>query len=299
MKNKIALLFLAIFFINFCSAYTIYVRPLDSGSLQPSTSFNYVFNFSRNIFCTDIVLSNSSSITTDRYGIGFIDIDISSIPDTPSYVCEYKDGSLRKVHEISDQIFDNIFSQTINAVTGYFTDIGSSISKVVNGWFENIWADNINATIINSSIIYQDGNRVLDESNNGSYLSTYNATYASASKATFINYTNIKTTGNISNGSLVGYAAGTAICNSEISGSHMCTMDEVLEAQNNNEYSNFTATFRVSEGAPGYLANANDCSGWKDATTSSLGAIWVGNNINGGSGALVSCSAERAIGCCK
>jgi len=30
-----------------------------------------------------------------------------------------------------------------------------------------------------------------------------------------------------------------------------------------------------------------------------LGAIWVGNNVDGGAGALVSCSAERAIGCCK
>ena len=117
--------------------------------------------------------------------------------------------------------------------------------------------------------------------------------------ATFINYTSILTTGNISNGSLVGYAAGTAICDAEISGSHMCTMDEVLDAQNNNRYNNFTATFRVSEGAPGFTAEAADCGGWKSDTTSSLGAIWVGDSISGGAGALVSCSASRAIGCCK
>jgi len=115
----------------------------------------------------------------------------------------------------------------------------------------------------------------------------------------FINYTNVKTTGNIVNGSLVGYAAGTAICNSEIPGSHMCTTDEVIEVLNLGVYENFTATFRVSEGPPGYTANADDCGGWKSDSISFLGAIWVGNSINGGSGALVSCSAERAIGCCK
>jgi len=79
--------------------------------------------------------------------------------------------------------------------------------------------------------------------NDSAWSSTYNVTYASGIKSVFINYTNVKTTGDISNGSLVGYAAGTAICNAEISGSHMCMMDEVLEAQNNNNYVNFTATF--------------------------------------------------------
>ena len=145
--------------------------------------------------------------------------------------------------------------------------------------------------------------------NNASYLSTYNETYntwaynqtstSSSSTPMFINYTNVKTTGNIVNGSLVGYAAGTAICNSEIPGSHMCTTDEVIEVLNLGVYENFTATFRVSEGPPGYTANADDCGGWKSDSISFLGAIWVGNSINGGSGALVSCSAERAIGCCK
>lgn len=122
---------------------------------------------------------------------------------------------------------------------------------------------------------------------------------AGASNVTFLNWTHRKTTGNITNGSKVGYEAGTDICNHEYSGTHMCMMDEIIRTQNLGIYENFSATFRVSEGAPGYLANADDCGGWKSADGSSLGAIWVGDTTDGGSGSLVACNAERAIGCCK
>jgi len=115
----------------------------------------------------------------------------------------------------------------------------------------------------------------------------------------FINYTLTKTTGNITNGTLNGYKAANAICNVEISGSHMCQMHEILSTINNNRsLANFTSTFRVSEGAPGFTANANDCDGWKSADGSALGSIWVADTGNGGSGSLVACNANRAIGCC-
>lgn len=116
----------------------------------------------------------------------------------------------------------------------------------------------------------------------------------------FINYTLTKTTGNITNGSLVGYTAADEICNVEVeSGSHMCQMFEIINSVRLKGVSNFTATFRVSEGAPGFTTNANDCVGWRDDTGTFLGSIWVGNNINGGQGALVSCDASRSIACCK
>jgi len=115
----------------------------------------------------------------------------------------------------------------------------------------------------------------------------------------FFNYTNVKTTGNITNGTLNGYFAANAICDAEYPGTHMCQMYDILNTINTNRsISNFGATFRVSEGAPGFTANANDCDGWKSATSSALGSIWVGDTTNGGSGSLVACNAERAIGCC-
>jgi len=115
----------------------------------------------------------------------------------------------------------------------------------------------------------------------------------------FVNYTLVKTTGNISiNASYIGYAGADRRCHEEISGSHMCQMFEMINSHRIKGIANFTATFRVSEGAPGFTTNANDCIGWRDETGTFLGSIWVGNNNDGGQGALVACDASRAIGCC-
>lgn len=117
----------------------------------------------------------------------------------------------------------------------------------------------------------------------------------------FINYTTVKTTGNISNGTMTGYPYANVLCATEIPGSHMCTMGEILNTINqgvSNE--NFTATFRASEGAPGFVAEVSDCVGWT-VSASGLGSIWVGSTSHAntyGNGALVSCGASRAIACC-
>ena len=128
-------------------------------------------------------------------------------------------------------------------------------------------------------------------------------TTGEANDGLFLNYTPITTTGNITNGSLKGYPAANNICDFYYDGSHMCTIDEILNTINQNvSNTNFTATFWASEGAPGYLANANDCDGWTSQTGTYLGSIFVGStsHLNTyGSGSLVTCSASRAIGCCK
>lgn len=116
----------------------------------------------------------------------------------------------------------------------------------------------------------------------------------------FVNFTSTKTTGNITNSTLNGYQAANTICDTEFPGTHMCQMHEILNTINDNRsIAGFGATFRASEGAPGFTANANDCDGWKTADGTALGSIWVGDTDNGGSGSLVACNANRAIGCCK
>jgi hypothetical protein len=136
---------------------------------------------------------------------------------------------------------------------------------------------------------------------NGQYLTGISA--GGGNSGLFVNYTPITTTGNITNGTLNGYSASTAICNVYYVGSHMCTIDEIIQTINSGVINtNFTATFWASEGAPGYFANANDCDGWTSPSTTALGSIWVGSTSHTntyGSGYLVSCSALRAIGCCK
>lgn len=127
----------------------------------------------------------------------------------------------------------------------------------------------------------------------------YSLIGSAAGLSRFVNYTPIKTTGNITNGSLNGYLAASAICDAYYDGTHICHMAEIVHhISTNQSLVNFTATFRVSEGAPGYLADANDCGGWQGQSGTALGSIWVGNAADGGSGSLVACNAERAIGCC-
>ncbi len=44
--------------ISSALALPIYVKPLDgSGNLQPSTAFNYTFNFTTNADCSGVVLT--------------------------------------------------------------------------------------------------------------------------------------------------------------------------------------------------------------------------------------------------
>lgn len=143
--------------------------------------------------------------------------------------------------------------------------------KMITSWDEI----NLSTTIDNSSII------------------------AVINDGRFINVTPSKTTGNITAVSLKGYKAGNQLCSNEYPGSHMCQMSEILTHINSNRsLSNFTVTFRVSEGAPGFTANANDCGGWRSEIGTALGSIWIGDDTTGGEGSLVACNAERFIGCC-
>ncbi|MBS3115271.1 hypothetical protein J4482_01435 [Candidatus Woesearchaeota archaeon] len=76
-------------------SYTIYVKPSPR---QASTAFNYVFNFTTDSACTNVLLSNKTTITTDSEGIGYVILNISSLTQDPRYLCEYRGGALRKVH---------------------------------------------------------------------------------------------------------------------------------------------------------------------------------------------------------
>lgn len=118
---------------SLASAYPVYLRPTLGGNIQPDTSIDYSFNFTIDSGCSNVVLSQSSTITTDSYGIGFVDLDVSGITSIPSYLCEYREGSLRKVHTLSDQLFRNIYASSVNLTN-------------------NITADWINAKINHSNI---------------------------------------------------------------------------------------------------------------------------------------------------
>ena len=67
----LASIFLSMFLISSAVALPIYVKPLDgSGNLQPGTAFNYTFNWTTNADCSGVVLTNTSTITTGKDGVG-------------------------------------------------------------------------------------------------------------------------------------------------------------------------------------------------------------------------------------
>ncbi len=111
-------------------------------------------------------------------------------------------------------------------------------------------------------------------------------------------YTSSSYDGNISNGSLSGYSAANAICNTEYSGSHFCLKSEVLKTISNGNYS-FSDTAWFQNGPPGYTANADDCSGWTTNSNVYLGPFWNWDaNSQAGRGALTNCAQTKQLMCC-
>lgn len=91
------------------SALPIHSTPIISSSAQINSTFSFVFNLTTSSDCTEVVLSNASTLTTDSRGIAFININISGITPIPSYLCEFRNGSLRMTHLDSDQIFREVY----------------------------------------------------------------------------------------------------------------------------------------------------------------------------------------------
>lgn len=138
MKNglKILVFMLFVFFLTFISASALSVRvvPLnDSNVRQISKSFNYVFNFTTDYNCSNVdsvVLSHNENITTDTYGEQIISIDTSSINKIIPYICEYRNGTLRKIHNASDEFFNNVYGSKAN-FTNYYGN-GGFLSGLFN-----------------------------------------------------------------------------------------------------------------------------------------------------------------------
>lgn len=154
MRFKLVLFILFLVLIPSVLALDLFVRPKDaSDNLQPNTAFTYWFVFSRNNNCTDIFLNHTESIVTDESGVAYVYIPTNNISDFAEVLCEYKDGSLRKVHNYSDLILRSLQARTVNATNitaerGWFDYIGDAWRKVIQGFFVNIQSDELNATNI-------------------------------------------------------------------------------------------------------------------------------------------------------
>ncbi len=334
----IILIFLANFVLAAPIEDSIHLNIQTTNSTGVATgTFKFEFNISNSDDCAGVVYTNFSTLTTDSRGIISYYLEDTNLNYSEQYwLCYYRDGILINNSKIARSPYSfRSLNMTLSGVaidtslemgnknitttgTGFFTYIGDLISRVTSLFVQNIdFTGNINGSgnITTSGKIgigTEYPSQSLDVRGQGNFSGTIyinNATDIStfatgSSLSFFVNYTFTTTTGNITNGTLKGYSAANNICIVEVaSGSHMCSMDEILNTiSNNRSNQNFTATFRASEGAPGYLASANDCEGWTSPSSSYLGSIWVGSKTHlntYGAGGLVGCNAERAIACCK
>lgn len=86
----------------------IKVKPLSGGDIVPDTTFEYVWNLTTDSACSNVLLSNSSNITTNTGGEGVTNINITNLVTTPSYLCEYRNGVLRKTHDLSTKTIQDV-----------------------------------------------------------------------------------------------------------------------------------------------------------------------------------------------
>ncbi|MDD5133173.1 MAG: hypothetical protein PHD81_02390 [Candidatus Nanoarchaeia archaeon] len=221
MKKNIfllSLIFLLLSGIVFADSFPIYVKPLSGGSVQPSTAFDYRFDFTSDQTCASVLHSVTKTITTDKYGIGFAELDISPLNNTPSYLCEYRAASggaltLRQTHNISTGLFNRTLGKEVKYnyinITGNMTlgqqisfKLGSTIKEISN-WIISttplgISGDlnvtgNVNVTgYVNASTVYS-GGKNLSELGTYAYNQTTYALVVISTNISALNESLLKT----------------------------------------------------------------------------------------------------------
>jgi len=139
--------------------------------------------------------------------------------------------------------------------------------------------------------------QICDKDGNNCYVPSLTTTPISQIVTTTVMFN-----GNITTGTLAGYVAGNNICNAQLSGSHMCSAEEIIyliRAKGPNPLFNGLNYAWVSNGPPGYLAPSNDCNGWKSSADNNYGPFWEFATSTGGRGVLSPCDQFKPLACCK
>lgn len=129
MKNhSILFVFVVILLVSFTSAYiSLPVQPIVGGQFQPDTIFSFTHNLTESSDCSNVVATFSNTVTTRSNGVAYIELNTSNLTNVPNYLCEYRDGTLRRVMEYTDLINNNIFAQNIT-LDGYFNASNGNIT---------------------------------------------------------------------------------------------------------------------------------------------------------------------------
>lgn len=147
--KKIFIILLIISFTSIASAMSLFPNPSIT-----QASFNYVFNFTQSEDCSNILLSYQDRLTTNDNGYAFADVDISSLNVVPYFLCEYKNGVLRKQHNFSDIVFNKIYVR--NILSENITANNTNITNELNVLGEATFQDTVNIMSGVPTLIFDD-----------------------------------------------------------------------------------------------------------------------------------------------
>jgi hypothetical protein len=105
-------------------------------------------------------------------------------------------------------------------------------------------------------------------------------------------------TGSSYNGQRAGYKDVDTLCNAAFAGTHVCSVEEILESIQCNVALPSGQNGWVNGGPPGFTADSNDCKGWT-TTVGAYGRVWQFNATTGGSGTMSPCASALPYVCCK
>ena len=111
--------------------------------------------------------------------------------------------------------------------------------------------------------------------------------------------------GSLSAGGYTGYGAGNYLCDSDITGSHLCSFAEIdytIGTRNLSTISGWTGEAWISTGPAKYSPAGlpvNDCNGFTHGSLGSyLGNWWNFNTATGGVGKTGNCANTLRLACC-
>lgn len=191
------------------------------------------------------------------------------------------------------------------AVQGYSNDVGTALyGYSQNSYGVHAYSNSNTALYAQSNsgyaAIFQQGKvKIRNLSAGGAVMvDTSGDLYVGSGAAKYVGKT-ASSTGAVSG----GYTGVNAMCSSTvgISGSHLCTTGEILNTINTGNRASIPAgvLLWISNGPPGYIANANDCSGWTNGTASYYGPYWSRTSSDDGSGLVMKCDMAKPFACCK
>jgi len=122
----------------FANVYPLISCALFNGTILPNQSITYRLDFVQNADCTGVLWQNISNVRTNATGCTTIELNITNLSSKPNYLCEYRNGTLRKTHMVPDGIFERIFVTEVQVVslmnvTGRMLFNGSMVCTNANG----------------------------------------------------------------------------------------------------------------------------------------------------------------------